>query len=93
MSVSETVFIIPDINAGGYDMSNIYFKEHAFRKMNVTNRSIDNLINNNKNIKVNLNKIQQNVKKKLDPKNLKKIMKKEVAVFDNVILNKFLIHV
>ena len=39
MSVSETVFIIPDINAGGYDMSNIYFKEHAFRKMNVTNNS------------------------------------------------------
>jgi hypothetical protein len=39
MSVSETVFIIPDINSGGYDMSNIYFKEHAFRKMNVTNNS------------------------------------------------------
>lgn len=62
------------------------------RKMNVTNRSIDNLINNTKNIKIKLNKIQQNVKKKLDPRNLKKLAKKEVAVFDNVILNKFLIN-
>ena len=33
-TITDTVFVIPDVNVVRYDMSNIYFKEHSYRKMN-----------------------------------------------------------
>jgi hypothetical protein len=39
MSNTDTVFVIPDINAVKYKMSNIYFKEHAYRKTSINNNS------------------------------------------------------